>query len=114
MVYNHLSLFRNSEIFSVVSHLKCRAALIVKVALHLRWLTTEKFQNYETVKGACIPSKNNFKTQKHIKLTWLVSDMNFKLLHIGCPIAHVQKPNIEEVQRLNEINRINLIYDLAI
>ena len=38
----------------------------VNVALHLRWLTTEKFQNYETVKGGCIPSKNKFKTQKAI------------------------------------------------
>ena len=33
------------------------------VALHLRWLTTEKFQNYEAVKGGCIPSIKKFKTQ---------------------------------------------------
>ena len=26
-----------------------------------------KFQNYETVKGGCIPSKKKFKTQKSIK-----------------------------------------------
>ena len=47
-----------------------------------------KFQNYETVKGGCIPSKNKFKTQKYIKLMWLASDINFKRLHTGCSIAH--------------------------
>ena len=36
----------------------------VNVALHLRWLTTEKFHNYETMKGGCIPSKNKFNAQK--------------------------------------------------
>ena len=70
-----------------MSHLKYRSTLIVK-SLHLRWLTTENFLNYETVKGGCIPSKNMFKTQKSNKLTWLASDINFKLLHTGCPIAH--------------------------
>ena len=39
-----------------------------------------KFQNYETVRGSCIPSKNDFKTQKKIKLRWLASDINSKLL----------------------------------
>ena len=63
---------------------------MVKVALHIRWLTTEKFQNDETVKGGCIPSKNKFKTQKYNRLRWLVSDINFKLLHTGCPNAHEQ------------------------
>ena len=57
-------------------------------ALHLRWLTTEKFQNYETVKGGCTPSKYKFKTQRNNKLRWLASDINFKLLSTGCPIAH--------------------------
>ena len=33
-----------------------------------------KFQNYETVKGGCIPSKNKVKTQKNNKLRWLASD----------------------------------------
>ena len=56
-------------------------------ALRLRWLTTEKFQNYETVKGGCITSKNKSKTQKFNRLRWLASDINFKLLHIGCPNA---------------------------
>ena len=37
---------------------------MIKVALHLRWLTSEKFQNYETVKGGFIPSKNKFKTER--------------------------------------------------
>ena len=41
-----------------------------------------------TVKGNYIPSKNKFKTQKHNKLRWLASNINFKLLHTGCPIAH--------------------------
>ena len=58
------------------------------VALHLRWLNTEKFQNYETVKGGCIPSKDKFKAQRNYKSRWLASDINFKLLHTGCPIAH--------------------------
>ena len=39
----------------------------VKMALHLRWLTTEKFQNYETVKGGCIPSKNSSKNKNTIR-----------------------------------------------
>ena len=64
--------------FSVVSHLNRKA-----VALHLRWLTTKEFKNYETVKGSCIPSKNTFKTPKSNKLRWLISDINFKLLHTG-------------------------------
>ena len=38
--------------------------ITVKVALHLRWLITEKFQNYESVKGGCFTSKNKFKMQK--------------------------------------------------
>ena len=55
--------------------------------MHLRWLTTEKFQNYETVKGGCIPSKNKSKTQMKNKLRWLASVINFKLPHSGCPVA---------------------------
>ena len=27
---------------------------------------------------------------KKSKLKWLASGMNFKLLHIGCPIAHAE------------------------
>ena len=49
-----------------------------KMALHLRWLTTEKFQNYETVKDGCIPNKNKFKTQKANKLRWLAADIKFQ------------------------------------
>ena len=60
----------------------------IKVALHLRSLTTEKFQNYETVKGGCIPSKHKLKTRINNKLRWLSSDINFKLPHAGYPIAH--------------------------
>ena len=36
----------------------------IKEALHLRWLTTENFQNYETKKGGCFPSENKFKIEK--------------------------------------------------
>ena len=46
------------------NHLNRKTLFMNKLALHLRWLTTEKFQNYETVKGGCISSKNKFKTQK--------------------------------------------------
>ena len=59
-----------------------------------RWNSTinvtqyRKVYNYETVTGGCVPSKIKFKTQKSRKLRWLASDMNFKLLHIGCPVAH--------------------------
>ena len=60
----------------------------VKVALYLRWLTTEKFQSHETAKGGSIPSKSKFKTNKNDKLRWFDSDINFKLLHTGCPFAH--------------------------
>ena len=55
-----------------------------RVALHLRWLVTEKFQNNETVKGRCIPNKNECKTQK---ISVKVAN-KFKLLHAGCPITH--------------------------
>ena len=40
------------------------------------------------MQGGCIPCKNNFKTQKNNKLRWLATDIDFKLLYIGCPIAH--------------------------
>ena len=60
----------------------------IKVALHLRWFTNDKFQNYDTVKVGCIPSRNEFKTQKNNELRWLASDINFILLHAGCPTAH--------------------------
>ena len=39
--------------FSVVSK-----SCTIKVALHIRWFTNENIQNYETVKGGCIPSNN--------------------------------------------------------
>ena len=39
------------------------------------------------MKGGCIPGKNKLKTQENNKLRWLTSDINFKLLHTGCPIA---------------------------
>ena len=40
------------------------------------------------MKGGCIPSKNKFKTQQNNELRWLAFDINFKLLHTWCPIAH--------------------------
>ena len=46
--------------------------------IHLKLL---KIQNYVTVRGGCIPSKDKFKTQKNNKLRWLATGINFKLLH---------------------------------
>ena len=57
------------------------------IDLYLMWLAT-KISGIRTVSGGCIPSKNKFKPQKNTDLRWLASDINFKLLHIGCPIAH--------------------------
>ena len=74
------------KFISEASHLN----LLIKLAVHLRWLTAENFQqNYETVKGGCIliGSKNKNTINK---LKWLSSDIKFKLLHTGCPIAHGQ------------------------
>ena len=34
-----------------------------------------------------MPSKNKFKTQKYNTLRWFAFDINFKLLHTGCPNA---------------------------
>ena len=45
-----------------------------------------KFQNYETVRDVVYQVKICSKNKKH-KLRWLASDTNFKLLHIGYPIA---------------------------
>ena len=75
------------EVACVPNHLK-RKVSGLEQRLHLRWLATESFQNYETVNGGYIPSKNKFKTQKHNKIRWLASDINLKLLHTGCSIAH--------------------------
>ena len=38
-------------VVSVFNDILYSKSFTVKVALHLRWLTTEKFQNYKTVKG---------------------------------------------------------------
>ena len=55
-----------------------------------------KFQDHETVRGGCIPSKNKFKTQeKNTKLRWLASDVNFKLQHTGCPTTHDLVPMLQ-------------------
>ena len=64
------------------SHLNRKAGSAPKVA-HYR-----KNSNYETVKGGCITSKYKFKTQMYNKVRWLASDLNFTLLHTGCPNAH--------------------------
>ena len=47
-----------------------------------------KFQNYETVRGGCVYQAKISSKHKNTKLRWLASDIYFKLLHIGCPIAH--------------------------
>ena len=31
---------------------------------------------------------------KNAKLRWLATDINFKLLHTGCPITHEYTPNM--------------------
>ena len=82
------------------------------VALHLRWLTTEKFRNYETVRGGCIPIKNRFKTQEYNQLRWLASNMNFKLLHTGCPKAHEQ--TISFISQLRPCKFSNLFDSLVL
>ena len=41
-----------------------------------------KFENYETVKGGCVPSKNKFK-EKNNKLRWLATDINFNCYTLG-------------------------------
>ena len=69
----------------------------MQVQSHLnRKETTEKFENYQTVKGGCIPSKNEVKTQKRIKLRCLASYLNFRLLQTGCPIAYGSLLNFME------------------
>ena len=49
------------------------------------------------MKGGCIPSENKFKAQINNKLRWLASNINFKLLHTGCPIAHGLEWNVARV-----------------
>ena len=53
LVYNYLLLFCNFEIFG-----RCIGGSALKVT-HF-----QKFQNYEMLRGRCIPSKNKFETQK--------------------------------------------------
>ena len=52
-----------------------------------------KILNYEAMKGGRTPSENKFKTQINNTLWWIASDINFKLLHTGCPIAHAPCKN---------------------
>ena len=42
-----------------------------------------KFQDYETLKGGCVRSKNKFKTQKKSKLRWLATDRNLNCYTLG-------------------------------
>ena len=46
---------------------------MIKVAPHIRWLTTKKVQTYKTVKGGI--RKIKFETQNNTKLRWLASDI---------------------------------------
>ena len=58
-ITENLLIFRGNFIVDSLHLGGCVAkSCTIKVALHLRWLTTEKFQNYATVKDGCIPSKN--------------------------------------------------------
>ena len=85
---NNSDACQNSDLLQVgwLSAKPTQSSITMKVALHLRWHTTEKIQNCKK-KGGCLLSENKFKAQKDNKLRWLVSDIDFKLLHIGCPIA---------------------------
>ena len=74
--------------FVILKILDSEPTFTIAVAPHLRGFTTHKFQNNETVKCGCIPSKNEFKTQKHTKLRSLASDTNLKVLQTWCPIVH--------------------------
>ena len=64
------------------SHLTCK-----KVALHAHYRKISKLRISERW-FYDIPSKNKFKTKKSTNLSWLASDINFKLLHTGSPYAH--------------------------
>ena len=60
-------------------------------ALWLMWICTKggslpKIQNYETMKGGYLYQVKKVQNTKNIKL--YTSDINFKLLYAGCPIAH--------------------------
>ena len=59
----------------------------IKVNLNLNVAHYRKIQHYKTMKGGFIQIKNMF-TRKNNKLRRLGTDIDFKLLHIGCPIAH--------------------------
>ena len=55
------------------------------------WICTKggslpKIQNYETMKGGYLYQVKKVQNTKNIKL--YTSDINFKLLYAGCPIAH--------------------------
>ena len=53
------------------------------------------FQNYETVKGGCIPSKNEFKIHLNAKLRWLIADMISKCYTLGVLSHGIAKRSIE-------------------
>ena len=59
--------------------------------LHLRWLITEKFQNYETLKGGCVRSKKSSRHKKSNKLRWLATDMNLNCYTLGVLSLMVQQ-----------------------
>ena len=55
--------------------------------MQLRWLNTENLKITKQGKVVVFQVKISSK-QKHTKLGWFASDINFKPLHTGCPIAH--------------------------
>ena len=75
--------------------------------LHLRWLTTENFKiTNETLRGGYVRSKNELKdTNKNNNLRWLATDINFKLLHIGCPIAHAATLNCVTIVQAHPLSQ---------
>ena len=55
----------NPTLWSEISHEeRFKNCFAIKVALHLRWFTTEHFQNHETVKGGVYQVKVSSKHTK--------------------------------------------------
>ena len=75
---------------------------MIKVGLNLRWLTTENFKITNCEKWLYYVQK----TKKN-KLRWPATDLDFILLHTGCPIAHA-KINLKYDEKQSLIVNLNL------
>ena len=69
--------------------------------------SSEKFQNYEILKGGCVRSKNKFKTQKN-KLRLLATDINLNCYKLGVLSLMVRRLYCN----LNSIQWSILVHDL--